>query len=107
MVAASFLSALALTTGLYGVVVRGPTMPVCVAEKPCSAPAKHVRVSFLRNGRTYRTWTDSRGTYRIALAPGRYVVRVTNDRFGVTPASVVVSNGRFARQNLYVDTGIR
>ena len=107
MVAASLLSALALTSGLHGVVMRGPTTPVCVAEKPCSAPAKHVRVTFLREGRAYRTFTDSRGAYRIALAPGRYTIRITNDRFGVKPATVTVPVGRFARQNLYVDTGIR
>jgi hypothetical protein len=51
--------------------------------------------------------TDSRGRYRISLAPGRYTVRVTNDRFGVKPANVVVPVAGFARQNLYVDTGIR
>jgi Carboxypeptidase regulatory-like domain len=107
VVAASLFSALALTTGLHGVVMRGPTMPVCIAAKPCSAPAKHLRVTFLRDGRSYRTWTDSRGTYRIALAPGRYTIRVPNNRFGVEPASVVVPAGRFARQNLYIDTGIR
>jgi hypothetical protein len=107
VILAPLLSAFALASGLHGVVMRGPTMPVCVAEKPCSAPAKHVRVSFLRDGRSYRTVTDSRGGYRIALAPGRYTIRVTGDRFGVKPATVVVASGRFARQNLYVDTGIR
>jgi hypothetical protein len=103
---AAVLSALTLSSGLHGVVMRGPIMPVCVAEKPCSAPAKNLRVSFLRSGNTHRTTTDASGRYRIGLAPGRYVVRVVGARFGVKPASVLVSR-RFARQDLYVDTGIR
>jgi hypothetical protein len=107
VILASLLSALTLTGGVQGIVTRGPIMPVCVADKPCSAPAKHVRVSFLRGARTFTTLTDSRGHYRIALAAGRYTVRVANDHFGVRPPSVVVPRARFARQNLYVDTGIR
>ena len=107
MIAATLLAALTLTGGLHGVVTRGPTMPVCVVEKPCSAPAAAVRVAFLRAGRAHRTTTDAKGRYRIALAPGRYTVRVTGDRFGVKPTAVVVPRGRFALQNLYVDTGIR
>ena len=102
----TLLTVLALS-GLQGVVVRGPTMPVCVVEKPCTAPAANARVSFIRSGRVYRTTTDARGRYRIPLAPGRYSVRVTGDRFGVKPALVVVARGQLTRQNLYVDTGIR
>jgi len=107
VIVATLLSAVMLGGGLHGVVTRGPTTPVCVVDTPCSAPAKHVRVSFLRGGRAYRTITDLNGRYRIELAPGRYTVRVTGDQFGVRPATVVVPRGRFARQNLYVDTGIR
>ena len=107
MIAATLLSALTLASGLHGVVMRGPIMPVCMVDKPCSAPAVHVRVSFLRAGRAYRTLTDTRGRYRISLAPGRYTVRVTGDRFGVKPTTAIVTAGRFTRQNLYVDTGIR
>jgi len=107
VIVATLLAAAALTSGLHGAVTRGPTTPVCVVDKPCSAPMKHVRVSFLRSGRAFRTSTDASGRYRIALAPGRYTVRVTGDQFGVRPATVVVPRGRFARQNLYVDTGIR
>jgi Carboxypeptidase regulatory-like domain len=104
---ATVLSALTLTSGLHGVVTRGPIMPVCMEGVPCSAPAKNTRVSFFRGGRAYRTTTDARGRYRIALVPGRYTVHVTADRFGIRPTSVVVPRGRFALQNLYVDTGIR
>ena len=107
MIGATLLSALTLTSGLYGVVSRGPTMPVCMVGTPCSKPAAHVRVSFVHAAERYRTFTDLHGRYRIALAPGRYVVRVAGDRFGVKPSTVAVSAGRFARQNLYVDTGIR
>ena len=107
MLAAVALSALTLTSGLHGVVTRGPIMPVCMEGVPCSAPAAHTRVSFFRAGRVYRATTDAAGRYRIALAAGRYTVHVTADRFGVKPASVVVPRGRFARQNIYVDTGIR
>jgi len=104
---ATVLSALTLTSGLHGVVTRGPIMPVCMEGVPCSAPAAHTRVSFFRGGRAYRVLTDAAGRYRIGLVAGRYTVHVTGDRFGVRPTSVVVPRGRFARQNLYADTGIR
>jgi Carboxypeptidase regulatory-like domain len=107
VILATVLSVLSLTSGVHGVVMRGPIMPVCMEGVPCSAPAAHARVSFFRGGRGYRTTTDAGGRYRIALVPGRYTVHVTGDHFGVRPTSVVVPRGRFARQNLYVETGIR
>jgi hypothetical protein len=51
--------------------------------------------------------TDAKGTYRIALPPGRWSLRVQGARFGWTPASALVPRTRYARVGVYVDTGIR
>ena len=37
-------------SGLRGVVMRGPITPVCVAESPCTEPAKNVTLLFSRGG---------------------------------------------------------
>lgn len=95
--------------GLYGTVMRGPTMPVCRAGEPCSAPAAGVTLSFSRNGRSVNVVTTSRGTYRVALTPGVYVVHlVSKPPFPrMTPVTVTVRNGVAARRNFMIDTGIR
>jgi hypothetical protein len=95
--------------GLYGLVTRGPTQPVCQVGKPCSAPAPRLTLTFLRNGSTYRVTTNATGHYSIALAPGYYAVASTarTPGGGVRPAHVRVVRGPFAHQNFFVDTGIR
>ena len=104
---AAVFSALALASGLHGTVTRGPTRPVCTVGTPCSERVRGTTVTFVRAGRTYRTKTDERGRYRVALAAGRYTVRVAGADFGVRPATVVVIRGVNRAQNLFVDTGIR
>jgi hypothetical protein len=87
--------------------MRGPTTPVCRIELPCSAPAKDVRLTFTRLGRSWRTTTDDLGRYRITLKPGRYTVRIST-RLPVTKSwTVVVPRGRVAVHDFHVDTGIR
>jgi hypothetical protein len=97
----------ALLSGLIGVVTRGPVTPVCRAGEPCSKPYPHATLVFSRPGVTRRVVTDANGAYRIALAPGRYDVRVVRAQFGWKPTSAVVPRGRYARLNVFVDTGIR
>src|SRR5438105_14087386 len=66
------------SSGLRGLVMRGPIAPVCVAGQPCSEPAKNVTLVFSRNGQIVRrTKTNDQGRYRVALAPGLYVVPLT------------------------------
>jgi hypothetical protein len=97
----------ALLSGLYGVVTRGPTKPICQVGMPCSAPYAHATLVFSRSGRTRKVTTDGKGTYRVALAPGRWSLRVQGSRFGWRPSAATVPTGRYARLNVFVDTGIR
>ncbi|HLB18219.1 MAG TPA: hypothetical protein VK613_03715 [Gaiellaceae bacterium] len=98
-------------SGLHGVVMRGPITPMCVAEQPCTAPAKSVTLLFSRDGRIFgRTVTDSAGRYRLRLPAGLYAVRrpvtVTIGR-GMEPNRARVYAGRFVRVDFSIDTGIR
>jgi hypothetical protein len=101
----------AVPSGLRGVVMRGPISPMCVAEEPCTEPARNVTLLFSRNGRIVgRAVTDSAGRYRLRLPAGAYAVR--------RPASVGIGRGiepdharvyarRFLRVDFSIDTGIR
>jgi hypothetical protein len=98
-------------SGLYGKVTRGPVMPVCVAEKPCSGPAAGVKLEFLRNGSAVaRAITAKDGTYRVALRAGVYLVRVVARPAtgrGLRPSSARVQAHTWSRSNFSLDTGIR
>ena len=104
------LLALAVT-GLHGVVMRGPTQPVCQVGQPCSAPAANVSLVFARHGHiAARVRTDDRGTYSVQLQPGTYTVRVAPQPrigSGLRPGRVSVVSGPAHRVNFFIDTGIR
>jgi hypothetical protein len=96
--------------GVRGTVIKSPTKPVCEEGVPCSAPAAGVALAFLRAGvRAATTSTSKVGTYRVALRPGTYVVRMLGKLpFGSPqPRTVRVRAGRFAVANFEIDTGIR
>ena len=93
--------------GLHGVVRRGPTMPVCLVGSPCSAPAAHVHLTFVRNSVAKTVATDARGRYSVTLAPGRYLVRIAVRAQRYLPTHVLVVAGRSRLQNFAIDTGIR
>jgi hypothetical protein len=98
-------------SGLRGVVTRGPITPVCVAEQPCDAPAKHTTLLFSRYGSVVgRTTTDTEGRYRVQLPPGLYQVsRTVPSKIGrgLEPGQARVRPGRFVRVDFSIDTGIR
>lgn len=100
-------AATTVRTGLHGVVRRGPTMPVCLVGSPCSAPAAHIHLTFVRNGTAKTVATDARGRYSVALNPGRYLVRIAVRAERYTPTRVLVVSGRSRLQNFAIDTGIR
>jgi Carboxypeptidase regulatory-like domain len=107
---AAFLAADASASGLYGTVREGPIRPVCRANTSCDRPAVNLRLRFVRNGMTVAAVrTDGSGRYRVALRPGRYAVRAAAAGLGsiVEPSQVTVPAARYARVNLYRDTGIR
>jgi len=100
-----------VSSGLRGIVVRGPIAPVCVAEEPCTEPARNVTLLFSRNSRVVgRAVTDTAGRYRVRLPAGVYAVRRPGSMGigrGIEPNHARVYTGRFARVDFSIDTGIR
>ena len=97
-------------SAIHGVVMRGPTKPVCSMTEPCTEPARGATLAFVRGGRIVaRAHVDARGRYRVSLAPGRYGVRlVPAARIGgIAPAAVTVVRGADRRRDFSIDTGIR
>jgi hypothetical protein len=100
-------------SGLFGKVTRGPLTPVCRAETPCYGPAADVTLRFLRDGALVRQATTTKdGSYRVALSPGTYDVRLTpppRTRVGrgLEPNDAHVTAGRWTRTDFSIDTGIR
>jgi hypothetical protein len=98
-------------TGLHGVVMRGPTTPVCRAGSPCDAPAANVTLVFSHDAADVaRTTTTRLGMYRIVLRPGIYSVRALHaGKLGraLAPAQVRVVAGRMRTVDFSIDTGIR
>jgi hypothetical protein len=99
------------TSGLRGLVTRGPITPVCLEDQPCDKPAANVRLFFVRGGRQIASVRTARdGTYRLTLAPGSYGVRLAQrpvlGQF-VSPAKVLVLRGRYRHVDFHIDTGIR
>jgi len=103
------MALLAVTLVLvHGVVMRGPTKPVCEMTTPCSEPAAHVKLVFHRPGVSYVTTTDAHGRYSVHLRRGTYTVRLTlvpRIGRGLEPATVVVRAAM--RADFNIDTGIR
>jgi len=95
-------------SGLYGHVEKGPLTPVCSVSVPCYGPAKRSLIVFVRRGHVVaRTRSDGNADYRVALRPGRYVLKSKIGFGAVDPRVVVVKRGRFAQVDLMLDTGIR
>jgi hypothetical protein len=104
------LAGAAAPAGIRGTLVRSPTTPVCREGQPCSAPASGYALLVTRRGRTIaRTTTAKDGTFRVVLAPGRYVVQLGRAPAigGLPPRAVRVVRGRFTAVRLVIDTGIR
>jgi hypothetical protein len=109
-VQATTVLALLAATAIHGVVLRGPTKPVCSMTEPCSEPARGATLAFVRGSHVVaRVHVDARGRYRASLAPGRYVVRVVpaSRIGGIRPATVRVVRGADTRRDFLIDTGIR
>jgi hypothetical protein len=105
------LAAVVALSGLHGIVMRGPTQPVCRMGQACSEPAVGAVLVFSRDGRAVaRVRTDVDGRYAVRLAPGTYTVRepvAPKIGTGLRPAVVRVVRGRSTRADFFIDTGIR
>jgi hypothetical protein len=100
-----------ITSGLRGVVMRGPTSPVCFEAEPCEEPAAGVVLQFWSSGTLVaRARTGPAGGYSVRLRPGRYAVRtgqVAHIGTRLTPDIVRVPRGQLARVDFHIDTGIQ
>jgi hypothetical protein len=97
-------------SGLRGVVMRGPTDPVCRTDDPCEAPAPGILLDFRRDGKVVAEVKTTRsGTYSVRLKAGSYVVVVPRHRVGtgLSPRVVRVPRGRIAQVDFHLDTGIQ
>jgi hypothetical protein len=98
-------------TGAYGAVTASPTCPVEQAGRPCPPQPVSTQIDVHDpSGHTVAsTHSDSAGHYRVALAPGSYVlVTVMSGMFPRCPATpVTVTAGPPVRQDINCDTGIR
>ena len=100
-----------LTTGLTGIVVRGPITPVCQIQVPCDAPFS-ADFSVEQNGKVVsRFRSDQDGRFSIMLEPGAYRVVPAADAPIIFPTSqaktVNVLASGLTEIRLTFDTGIR
>src|SRR5919201_5578555 len=105
----AFAALFSLASGLHGTVVISPAQPVCMVGQSCTKPDANDVLAFWRAGRRVGTTrTDDSGRYRIALAPGRYVVTAPRPHGigrGLEPREVPVPTRRNARVNFTLDIG--
>jgi len=112
MMAACSSTAPSPSTGLTGVVVRGPVTPVCRVDVPCDAPFS-ATFNVERNGRRVTQFqSDTAGQFTVFLEPGTYTVVPNTDAPVISPSlqtkSVTVAdNGTLTVVRLMFDTGIR
>jgi len=97
-------------SGLRGLVMQGPTKPVCHVDEPCEEPAAGTLLQFKRDGKVVAEVKTTRaGKYSVALPASSYVVQVPRRRIGarLSPHVVHVPRGRIARIDFHLDTGIQ
>jgi hypothetical protein len=100
------------TTGLTGVVMRGPVTPVCRVDVPCDAPFS-ATFNVERSGRRVAQFqSDAAGQFTVLLSPGAYTIVPNTDAPIISPSSqaksvTVADNGMLTVVRLTFDTGIR
>ena len=100
------------TTGLTGVVTRGPVTPVCRIDVPCDAPFS-ATFSVERSGRRVTQFqSDAAGQFTVVLAPGVYTIVPAADAPIISPTTqgksvTVADNPMLTVVRLTFDTGIR
>jgi hypothetical protein len=96
-------------SGLRGVVMEGPTTPVC-QDDACEKPAAGIVLQFKRSDTVVaEVKTSAAGKYFVRLRPGSYAVKAAHRRIGtgLTPRVVRVPLGHVARVDFFLDTGIQ
>ena len=97
-------------SGIVGRVMIGPTCPVERPGQSCVRPyATNIKVLGAARHHLVMTFeSTSDGRFRVALSPGRYILRAA--RVGLprlSPRAVTVRRGTFTRVTLVFDTGLR
>ena len=100
-------------SGITGRITVDGGCPVAT-DPPCPDRPYPGRITITEagTGKTMASLVSGQdGAYRIALAPGRYVMHVANPQGRPFPrpasVTVVVPPGRYATENVRLDTGIR
>ena len=97
-------------SGLRGVVMQGPTKPVCLSDDSCERPAGGLVLQFERAGNVVaQVKTTETGRYSVRLPAGSYTVKAPRRRIGagLTPKIVRVPRGAIAKVDFHLDTGIQ
>jgi hypothetical protein len=96
-------------TGVFGVVLAGPTCAVVTPEEPCPPRPVAAEISAHGGGGAVvaSTRTDADGQYTLSLEPGDYTL--VTDTGGALPFCdpVAVSVDRPMRADMSCDSGIR
>lgn len=98
-------------TGLEGYAYKGPVLPTCTENTPCTAPFKASFVVWKEGKEMARFQSDEKGYFKVMLEPGTYTVTL-DDKGQVLfpmrqPRTMTVKNGGMTRVTLTFDTGIR
>lgn len=103
-------------SGIAGLVHLGPQCPVQTEDDQCAdKPAAGARITVTTefpgdsssgDNVVARTTTETDGTYRIAVAPGAYVV-TADAGMSCDPAHAQVRVGAYSKVDIGCDTGIR
>src|SRR5207248_4086002 len=73
------------TTGLTGIVTRGPVTPVCRVDVPCDAPFS-ASFTVRQNARQVAQFrSDASGQFTVFLNPGPYIVVPSADAPIISP----------------------
>jgi hypothetical protein len=98
-------------TGLTGVAVRGPIMPVCQIQVPCDAPLSATFGVERNTRRITQFQSDADGRFTVMLPPGMYRIVPAADAPIMSPQSqaktVEVLPVGLTQVRLEFDTGIR
>ena len=99
------------TTGLTGIVIRGPITPVCRLDTPCDAPFSAGFTAERNQRQVAQFRSDADGRFTVWLSPGTYQIVPNSDAALLHPASQVktvdVGNVGLTDVRLEFDTGIR
>jgi hypothetical protein len=101
------------STGIEGVITTGPIHggPSRAGDETDSAPVSDVAFEVTNDAGVVTSFTTGKdGSFRVAVAPGHYLVRRAGNKpklGGCRQFTVDVSAGSFARVHFECDSGIR